>query len=131
VGPTVDDFVGALRTHRKTLDLGEPLDVTIGGYAGTYMDLRGPSAAAYANCPNFQAWAPTFYAQGADNLQHIWVIDVDGVRVVIHGSEFPGTDPNRSAELRAIVETMRIDHDPALAPTPSPPTAGGTGEVSG
>jgi hypothetical protein len=130
VGPTVDDFVGALRNHPAALDLGEPLDVTIGGYAGTYMELHGPSAAAYANCPNFQAWSPTFYAQGADNLQHLWVVDVDGVRVVIHGSEFPRTDPNRSAELREIVETMRIDHDPAIAPTPSPRTARSAGEIS-
>jgi hypothetical protein len=38
------------------------------------------------------------------------------VRVVIHGSEYPGTAPERSAELRAIVESMRIEHDPALAP---------------
>lgn len=117
VGPGVDEFVDGLVEH-PLLDPTDPIDVTVGGYPGKYLELLGP--ADRTDCMYFQAWAPTFYAQGDSNHQPIWVIDVDGVRVVIHGSEFPDTDPERSAELRAIVESMRIEHDPALAPSPSP-----------
>jgi hypothetical protein len=117
VGPTVDDFVDALVTH-PALDVTEPVQVVLGGYAGKYLDLQAP--ADLSDCPdNFVAWDPTFYAQGPSNLQHIWVIDVDGVRVVIHGSEFPDTAPERSAELREIVDSFRIERDPALAPSPA------------
>jgi hypothetical protein len=129
VGPTVHDFVDALVSH-PALDLSDPVDVTVAGYRGTYLELQGP--ADRTDCPYFQAWGPTFYAQGDSNHQPIWVIDVDGVRVVIHGSEFPGTTAERSAELRAIVDSMRIAHDPALAPGPSPrpsPAAGDTASV--
>jgi hypothetical protein len=118
MGPTVDEFVEALVAHPQ-LDATDPVDVTVGGYPGSYLELQGP--ADRTDCMYFQAWSPTFYAQGDNNHQPIWVIDVDGVRVVIHGSEFPGTDPERSAELRAIVESIRIEHDPALAPSASPP----------
>jgi hypothetical protein len=128
VGPTVDDFVDALVAH-PTLDLSEPVGVTLDGYPGRYLELEGP--ADRADCPTFQAWAPTFYAQGDSNHQPIWVIDVDGVRVVIHGSEFPDTAPERSAELREIVESMRIEHDPALAPSPTPLTEDATAVVNG
>jgi hypothetical protein len=106
VGPTVDDFVTALVEH-PALDLTDPIDVTLGGHPGKYLDLHGP--ADLTDCSQFQAWGPTFYAQGPSNLQHIWVVDVDGVRIVIHASEFPGTAPERSAELRAIVQSMRIE----------------------
>lgn len=112
VGPSVADFVDALVAH-PLLDLSDPVDVSLGGYTGMYVEIQGP--ADRTDCQYFQAWEPTFYAQGDSNHQPIWVIDVDGVRVVIHGSEFPGTAPERSAELRAIVGSMRID----LAPSPS------------
>jgi hypothetical protein len=129
IGPTVDEFVEALVAH-PLLDATDPVDVTVGGYPGTYLELQGP--ADRTDCMYFQAWGPTFYAQGDSNHQPIWVVDVDGIRVVIHGSEFPDTDSARSAELRAIVESMRIEHDPALAPSPPPqssPVAGDTASV--
>ncbi len=128
VGPTVADFVEALVAH-PLLDLTEPVDVTVGGHPGTYLELAGP--ADRTDCPYFQAWAPTFYAQGDSNRQLIWVVDVDGVRVVIHGSEFPGTAPERSAELRAIVESMRIDAEPVAEPSTAPVVHGFVGARGG
>ena len=128
VGPTVDDFVDALVNHPTPLLVTAPVDVTLGGFPGKYLDLQAP--ADIADC-QFMPWGGTFYAQGDGNLWHIWVIDVDGVRVVVHASEFPGTAPERAAELRAIIDSIRIDHDPALAPTPSPQTAGSTGVIKG
>jgi hypothetical protein len=120
IGTTVDEFVDALVAH-PLLDTTDPIAITIGGYPGTYLEIQGP--ADRTDCQYFQAWGPTFYAQGDSNHQPIWVVDVAGVRVVIHGSEFPDTAPQRSAELRAIVESMRIERDPTLLPSPSPRVA--------
>lgn len=118
IGPGVDEFVYALTenyalTDDSVLEVSEPVEITLAGFPGQYLEIRGP--ADLSDCPTFAAWGPTFHAQGANDRQPIWVVDVDGVRVVIHGSEYPGTAPERSAELRAIVESMRIEHDPELA----------------
>ena len=117
VGPTVDDFVEAVASY-SSLDVSEPVDVEVGGHPAKYLSVTTP--ADVAACPNFQIWDPTAYAQGASNLWHIWVVDVDGVRIVVHGSEFPETSPQRSAELRAIVDSLRIERDPAMEPSVAP-----------
>jgi hypothetical protein len=124
VGPTVHDFVDALVSH-PLLEVTEPVDTTLSGYPGQYLEVQAP--ADITSCPYYQAWDPTFYAQGASNLWPIWVLDVDGVRVVVQGSQFPGTAPERVAELRAIVESIRIDQatpEPSSPQAPSPSTAG-------
>ena len=117
VGPTVDDFVAALVSH-PLLEVTDPIETMLSGYPGRYLEIQVP--ADITDCPYYQVWEPTFYAQGASNLWPIWVLDVDGVRVVVHGSQFPGTAPERVAELRAIVESLRIDHAPAESAAPSP-----------
>jgi hypothetical protein len=117
VGPTVDDFVGAITSH-PTVAETEPVDVSLGGYPGKYLEIQAPDD--LTGCQYFQVWSPTHYAQGDSNLWRIWVLDVDGTRVVFQTSEFPGTDPERLEELRVIVDSLRIERDPALEPSSSP-----------
>ncbi len=93
----------------------------LSGYPGQYLEIQAP--ADITDCPYYQAWAPTFYAQGPSNLWPIWILDVNGVRVVVHGSQFPGTAPERAAELRAIVDSIRIDFVTPEATDPSPASA--------
>jgi hypothetical protein len=106
VGLTVDDFVDAITGH-PAVDNTDPVDVTLGGYPGTYLEIQGPDD--LTDCPEFMVWAPTHYAQGASNLWRIWVLDVDGTRVVFQTSEFPDTAPERLEELRAIVDSFHIE----------------------
>jgi hypothetical protein len=106
IGPTVDEFVDAMTTS-PLLETTTPVDIELSGYPGKYFELQGP--ADLTDCQYFMAYTPTFYAQGASNLQPFWVVDVDGVRVVVHGSQFPETPPERVAELRAIVESLVIE----------------------
>jgi hypothetical protein len=117
VGPTVDDFVGALTSH-AAIEITDPVDATIGGYPAVYLEIQGPDDVTA--CPYFQVWTPTHYAQGASNLWRIWVLDVDGTRLVLQASEFPETTPERREELQAIVDSLQIERDPASAPSPSP-----------
>lgn len=54
------------------------------------------------------SWDPGIYAQGPNHLWHLWVLDVDGVRVVIRSDTYPGTSPQIQAELQAIVDSIQI-----------------------
>ena len=106
VGPTADDFTDALAAH-PLLDVTTPVDVTLGGYSGTYVDLQVPSD--ISDCPeSYFPWAPAFYAQGPNHRWHIRSLDVDGVRVVIQSGDFAGTLPEDLAEMKSIIESIQI-----------------------
>jgi hypothetical protein len=108
VGPTVDDFANALADH-PLLDATAPVAVTLAGYAGKYVDLQLP--ADFSTCTDAQFWPfePGVYAQGASHRWHLWILDVDGVRVVVQSMDYPGTTPENRAELQAIVDSIRIE----------------------
>ena len=121
VGPTVDDLVNAL-AEQTAYEATTPVDVTVGGYSGKRVDLQLPSdenpddqfnqgdrfGAACRNGGYF-LWDGSIYAQGPDNRWHLWILDVDGVRVVIQGQDFPGTSAQDQAEIQDIVESIRIE----------------------
>ena len=54
-------------------------------------------------------WEPGIYAQGPNALWRIWVLDVDGVRVVVRSDSFPGTSHKVQAQLAAIVDSIQIE----------------------
>jgi hypothetical protein len=114
-GTTVNEFVTALVDH-PDLDVTSPIDVTLGGYSGKYLELRAPSNTTTdelgpdpSGCNYYFVWEPGIYAQGPNALWRIWVLDVDGVRVVVRADSFPGTTPQVQAQLQAIVESIQIE----------------------
>ncbi len=116
VGPTVADFVDAVAAH-PLLDTTTPVDVTLAGYTGKYFDLQVP--ADISNCetepgnpssgPIYRPWEPGIYAQGAGQRWHVWVLDVDGVRVLVQTFDYAGTSEQRRTELQAIVDSVQIE----------------------
>jgi hypothetical protein len=113
-GTTVDAFVTALVEH-PDLDVTSPVDVTLGGYSGQYLELRAPANVTTdelgpdpSGC-GFFVWEPGIYAQGPNALWRIWVLDVDGIRVVVRADSFPGTTPQVQAQLQAIVDSIQIE----------------------
>ena len=106
VGPTVDDFADALADH-PLLDVTAPTDVTLGGYSGKYVELQVPSD--IAECDIYRPWGRGLYAQGPSNRWRLWILDVDGLRVVVQASDFPGTSQQHRDELQAIVDSIRIE----------------------
>ena len=60
-------------------------------------------------CPYYRPWEPGIYAQGPNHRWHVWVLDVDGVRVVISSIDYPGTSAPHRAELQAIVDSIKIE----------------------
>jgi hypothetical protein len=114
-GTTVDEFVTALVDH-PDLDVTSPVGVTLGGFSGKYLELRAPANTTTDElgpdpdgCNYYFVWEPGIYAQGPNALWRIWVLDVDGVRVVVRSDSFPGTSPQVQAQLAAIVNSIQIE----------------------
>jgi hypothetical protein len=105
VGPTVDDFATALDSH-PALEVTTPVDVTLAGYSGKYTELQVP--ADISGCVRYRPLEGTIYAQGPSNRWRFWILDVEGIRVVIQTQDFPGTSAQRKAELQAIVDSIQI-----------------------
>jgi hypothetical protein len=106
VGPTVDDFASALADHPE-LDVTTPVDVTLAGYSGKYVDLQVP--ADITDCPVYRPWEPGLFAQGAGQRWHLWILDADGQRVVVQSTDYLGTSAEDRLELRAIVDSITIE----------------------
>lgn len=105
VGPTVADFATALDTH-PLLDVTTPVDVTLAGYAGKYLELQVP--ADISECFRYRPMDSTIYAQGPAHRWHYWILDVEGIRVVVQSYDYPGTSARHRAELQAIVDSIQI-----------------------
>jgi hypothetical protein len=79
-GTTVDEFVTALVEH-PDLDVTSPVDVTLSGYSGRYLELRAPANTTTdelgpdpSGCNYYFVWEPGIYAQGPNALWRIWVL---------------------------------------------------------
>lgn len=121
-GPTVDALATALATM-PGLDATTPTDVTLGGYQGKQLTLTAP--ASTAGC----TLAPDGYAiwqlpLGAiDSMtpgerDRVWILDVDGQRLVIDAAEVPGQTAEAKAEIQGILDSIRIA--PITSPSPKP-----------
>jgi hypothetical protein len=104
-GSTVEGFANAIATH-PVLDATDPVDVSLGGYSGKYIDLHLP--ADLSSCKEFRPWEPGIYAQGPNHQWHLWILDVAGTRVVVVSMDYPGTSAQHRAELQAMVESIQI-----------------------
>ena len=49
------------------------------------------------------------YAQGPSQGWHLWILDVDGIRVVVQTNDYAGTSAENRAELQAIVDSIQIE----------------------
>jgi hypothetical protein len=105
VGPTVDDLVTALVDH-PSLDVTSPVDVTLAGYPGKYLDLQVPGD--ISTCSTYRPLDGHHYAQGPSQRWHMWVLDVDGVRVLVETNDFARTSAARLAEEQAIIRSLKI-----------------------
>jgi hypothetical protein len=61
-----------------------------------------------------QSWlAPglsyVFQGSGPGQIEEFWILDVDGTRLMIQARWFPTSPPQDIAEMRAILDTIRIE----------------------
>jgi hypothetical protein len=125
-GRSVDDLVHAL-TRQRTREATEPVDVSLGGYEGTYLEWSGPEDAVVTGDAEFQgcdvepssglrdfvSWFDTQtsdrYQQVAGQVDHLWILDVDGQRLVVDATYSPDVGQADRDELRQVVESIRFD----------------------
>jgi hypothetical protein len=109
VGPTVDDLATALDNQAQRGE-STPVDVTIDGYSGKMIELTVPAAIDFADCDagEFRSWEGRFH-QGPGQVDQLYILDVDGQRLVIDSTFLPGTSEADRAERAAIFESIQID----------------------
>ena len=124
-GPTVDDLVRAF-VRQPTRNATTPTDVTFAGYAGKYLewsvpdDMKVTGDADFDGCDawpdnghrDFVSWLGTGdserYQQVAGQVDRLWVLDVDGQRLVIDATYSPDTPDADRAEQEQVVESLRF-----------------------
>jgi hypothetical protein len=123
VGPSVDDLAAALADLAPFKVTSPPRDVTAFGYRGKHLELTVPDLthegegleSGFTECEDgyLKSWiAPTtgaFYGYtGPGYSEEFWILDVEDTRLVITAERTPGSPPEDLAELRAILDSIRI-----------------------
>ena len=120
VGPTVDDLATALATQ-KGRNATAPTDVMLGGYPAKRVELSIPADLDPGTCDEgaIRSWvAPGEDTALVDQTQDlgmhpgqlnvVYIVDVNGERLVIDTWHMPGTSAADLAELDGILASMRI-----------------------
>jgi hypothetical protein len=120
-GPTVDDLVNALVAQR-TRNASAPIEATLAGYSGTYLEWSVPPD--MVDGENCDPWPDNGYRdfvsflgvgdseryqQLANQVDRLWVLDVNGRRLVVDATYSPDATDAQKAELDQVVESLRFD----------------------
>jgi hypothetical protein len=112
IGPTVDDLAASLAAN-PAFDSTAPTRVTVSGFEGVHLELAAPEADSSCTPEPL-----LHFTRGADERSllagertELWIIDVDGERLVIDASrDREGeTSAQDLAELQAIVDSIQIE----------------------
>jgi hypothetical protein len=125
-GPTVDDLVQALLAQ-ATRAATRPADVTLAGHAGKYIEWSVPADmvvtgdADFEGCDvepsnghlDFISWLSSSggsrYQQVAGQVDRLWILDVDGQRLVVDATYSRDTTEVDRAELGQVAESLRFE----------------------
>lgn len=109
IGPTPRDFATAVANQPRT-DASPIADVSLAGYSGTYLEFT--TTRPQADCANMLSrWStPAGDKWGLPNLHdRLWILDIDGVRLVIDAWDFPEASAADRAEIQALVDSIEIE----------------------
>jgi hypothetical protein len=129
VGPSVDDLATALADLAPFMVTSPPRDVTAFGYRGKHLELTVPDLPVeeegddrrFTGCVDgkLKSWiafidtaeeGDAFYGYtGPRYREEFWILDVEGTRLMVAAERSPGSPPEDLAELRAILESIRIE----------------------
>jgi len=126
VGPSVDDLADALADLAPFRVTSPPEEVTIYGYSGKRLELTVPDLPVegsaddrrFPGCVDggLHSWiAPhlggAFNGYNAEpgRTEELWILDVEGTRLLIEANWSPPSPPEDVAEMRAILDSIRIE----------------------
>jgi hypothetical protein len=113
-GRSFPALVAALASQRG-LDASTPTDVTLAGFAGKRMGRTVPAGISLADCDDgeFRFLLDTSgeerFTPFTGEHQELWILDVDGVPLVIEAAWPLGASAQVQAELIQMVESITID----------------------
>jgi basic membrane lipoprotein Med (substrate-binding protein (PBP1-ABC) superfamily) len=120
IGPTVDDLVAAW-ANVPGVNATAAVSVTVDGYVGKQIEFTVPDYNRDECKKNkFGLWQddgppatrsggqPNYWAQGANQHNQLWILDVDGTRVVINAYSFPNTSSQDRAALDDVLASIQI-----------------------
>jgi len=110
-GPTVDDLAAALAA-RPLRNATAPVAVSLRGYRGKYLQWSVPTDANFSDCDGgrFKSWAAENggdrYQQGPGQVDQLWILDIQGRRLVIDLTYMPAASELDQVELRKVVDSI-------------------------
>jgi hypothetical protein len=114
-GPTVDDLAQAL-VDVPLRNAAEPSGVTLDGYNGEYLEWSVPADFDFDDCDEgfFESWTATGWAsdryqQAPGQVDRLWILDIDGSRLVIDAYSMPYATAEERAEISAVVESISFE----------------------
>jgi hypothetical protein len=118
IGPSAADLATAL-ARQPNRAATSPTDVELGGFNGKMVRLHVPSDVDFSDCSmgdfrrgEFRSWPGRFH-QGPGQVDEVWILDVEGERLVIDAWWFPRTSADERVKVIDIVESIRIHPAPA------------------
>jgi hypothetical protein len=128
VGPSVDDLAAALADLAPFEVTSPPKDVTIYGHSGKHLELTVPDLPVegqgddrrFTQCVggNLKSWVAAidttpgdaFYGYNGEpgRTEEFWILDVNGIRLMIEANWSPASPRKDVAEMRAILDTIQI-----------------------
>jgi hypothetical protein len=128
VGPTIDDLAAALAGLAPFQVTSPPEEVSIYGYRGTHLEWTVPDLPvegegddrAFSGCTDgvLKSWVAAidtepgdaFYGYtGPGYVEEVWILDVDGTRLMIASGRSPGSPAEDVEEMRDILRSIRIE----------------------
>ncbi len=112
VGPTVDDLASAW-ANLPGFDATAVSDITVDGFHGKQVEFTVPDY-NQVDCQygTFRLWQSVrgdyWWAEGPNEHQQLWILDVNGTRLVIVKTFFPDTSPQDRAALDEIRASIQI-----------------------
>ena len=102
-------------------------DVTLRGYRGKKIEYSAPSDFDHTSCDEgaFSRWQPAGstdwggWVEAGGQRNAVYIIDVDGQRLVVDTMSLPGASATDLAELDQIIASIRFEPR-ASSPSPSP-----------
>ena len=123
---TTPDEIAAAFAAQALTDATAPVDVTVGGFAGKAVTLHVPITFDLPNSTREERFADcdrdvfAFYgvegeaaearnAQGAGQLDELWILDVNGSIVILDATYGPATPAALVEELRTLAESATFE----------------------
>ena len=113
IGPTVDDLASAWADH-SAFDATAPTDITVDGFDGKQIAFTVPDydedECAYGDLMLLQdnTGQDGYWAQAPNQHHDLWILDVDGTRLVIAAFWYPDTSAQDRADIEDIRSSIQI-----------------------